>query len=197
MSILKKFLPGIILIQVVTAILVLAIVKTPESSWAFYGLLALIASFVTVFWLASIADHLRKDAIAQIRGKQTQERERLLASAEREKRRAFEQAHKRIVKESNRAYAKANFKVGAVVVGAVGVGVGLLTLQFITIGVTTLLTASGALTGYAVRAYQDALASKGSADRESIAQQRPTALIEGKTSEPPTTSSSLDKHTED
>lgn len=178
-----KFLPGIILIQAATAILVFIVVETPALNWELYGLLALIAGFLTAFWFASIADHIKKDAVAHMKGKLVQEREQLFVSTEKEKRRVFEQTHKRIVKETNRAYAKANFKVGAVVIGAVGVGVGLLSLQFITIGLLTLLTAGGALSGYVVRARQNALTDKRKAAKEPMAQQKPTALIEGKTSE--------------
>ncbi len=179
MSILK-FLPGIVLIQAATAILVFIVIETPASNWELYGLLALIASFLAAFWFASIADHIKKDAIAHMKERLVQEREQLFVSAEKEKRRVFEQTHKRIIKETNRAYAKANFKVGAVVIGALSVGVGLLSLQFITIGLLTLLTVGGALTGYVVRARQDFLTNKGKAAKETIVRRKPAALIEGK-----------------
>ncbi|ABA57865.1 hypothetical protein Noc_1371 [Nitrosococcus oceani ATCC 19707] len=177
-----RFLPGIIIIQVATAILVFAFLENPGTNWLPYGLLALIASFMTAFWFASIANHIKKDALARMKEKLLQEREQLLVSTEKEKSRVFEQTHKRIVKETNRAHAKANFKVGAAVVGAAAVGVGLLTLQFFTVGILTLLAAGGALTGYAVRARQETL--KGKAAKKNLAQRKPMELIEVETSGP-------------
>lgn len=177
-----RFLPGIIIIQVAAAVLVFAFLENPGTNWVPYGLLALIANFMAAFWFASIANHIKKDALARMKEKLLQEREKLLVSTEKEKSRVFEKTHKRIVKETNRAHAKANFKVGAAVVGAAAVGVGLLTLQFFTVGILTLLAAGGALTGYAVRARQEAL--KGKAAKKTLARRKPMELIEVETSGP-------------
>lgn len=179
-----RFLPGIIIIQAATAVLVFVVIETPTVSWELCALLALSASFLAAFWFASIADHIKKDAVAHLKEKSVREREQLLVSTEKEKSRVFKQTHKRIVKETNRAHAKANFKVGAVVIGAVGAGIGLLSLQFITVGLITLLAAGGALTGYIVRARQGALENKRKAAKPFLAaQQKPTTLIEGETSD--------------
>lgn len=181
-----RFLPGIIIIQAATAALVFVVIETPTISWELCALLALCASFLAAFWFASIADHLKKDAIADLKEKSVRERERLIVSAEKEKSRVFKQTHKQIVKETNRAHAKANFKVGAVVIGAVGAGIGLLSLQFITVGLITLLAAGGALTGYVVRARQGqgALKDKSKTVKSFLtARRKPVTVIEGEISD--------------
>lgn len=177
-----KFLPGIIIIQAATAVLVFAFVETPEANWQLYALLALTAGFLTAFWFASIANHIKKDALARLKENLIREREQFLVTAEKEKRQVFEQTHRRIVKETSRAHAKANFKVGAAVVGAASVGVGLLFFQFFTVGLLALLTAGGALTGYVVRARQDALTRKGA--NKTLSRRKPIELIEAETSGP-------------
>jgi hypothetical protein len=179
-----RFLPGIIIIQVATAILVFAFMEVPGASWLPYVLLAVIASLLTAFWLASIANHLKKDALARMKEESVQEREQLLVTATKEKSRVFEQTHRRIVKETNRAHARANFKVGAAVAGAVGISIGLLSIQFFTIGLLTLLAAGGALTGYVVRAHQNALANRGKTTKKILSRHEPKELIEAKVSEP-------------
>ncbi|HET8700728.1 MAG TPA: hypothetical protein VFL97_03570, partial [Nitrococcus sp.] len=121
---------------------------------------ALLAGFLTAFWFASIANHIKKDALARLKEESVRERERLLVSTEREKSRVFEQTHKQILKETNRAHAKANFKVGAAVIGAVGVGVGLLSMQFVTLGLLPLFAAAGGVAGYGLRARQESRARK-------------------------------------
>jgi hypothetical protein len=179
-----RFLPGVILIQAATAILVIAFMEVPEASWLPYVLLAVIASLLTTFWLASIANHLKKDALARIKEELAREREQIFVTAAEEKTRIFEQIHKRIVKETNRAHAKANFKVGAAVAGAVGIGIGLLSIQFFTVGLLTLLTAGGALAGYVVRVRQNALTNQGKTAKKVLVQQEPKRLIEAKALEP-------------
>lgn len=176
-----KFLPGILIIQGATAVLVLAIVQTPAMNWVFFALLALIAGFLTAFWFASIANHIKKDAVAHLKEESVRERERLLVSTEKEKSRVFEQTHKQIIKETNRAHAKANFKVGAAVAGAVGVGVGLLALQFVTLGLLPLFAAAGGLAGYGIRARQEVLARKGQLAKGMLARQQSVKPIEAKT----------------
>lgn len=150
-----RFLPGIFIIQGATAVLVLVSVQNPTVHWLPFVLLALIAGFLTACWFASIANHIKKDAVARLKEASVRERERLLVSTEKEKKRVFEQTHKQILKESSRAHAKANFKVGAAVVGAVGVGVGLLSLQFVTLGLLPLFAAAGGLAGYGLRVRQE------------------------------------------
>lgn len=179
-----RFLPGIIIIQAATAALVLAVVQTPGANWLLYAPLALIASFLTAFWFASIAKHIKNDALVRLKEQWVRERERMLVSTQKEKDRLFEQTHKRITKETSRAHAKANFKVGAAVVGAVGVGVGLLSLQFLTLGLLPLFATAGGLLGYGVRARQETLRRKGKVTKGLFAWRQPTKLIKAGTSLP-------------
>ena len=176
-----RFLPGIIIVQGATAVLVLAIVQTPAVNWMLFAPLALIASFLTAFWFASIANHTKKDAVARMKEESVRERERLLVSTEREKSRVFEQTHRQIVKETNRAHAKANFKVGAAVIGAVGVGVGLLAMQFVTLGLLPLFAAAGGLAGYGLRARQESRARKEQLAKGMLVRQQSVKPIEANT----------------
>ncbi|WP_197702522.1 hypothetical protein [Candidatus Nitrosoglobus terrae] len=174
-----RFLPGIILNQVASAILVFTFMDSHGASWIPYATLAVIAGLLTAFWLSSIASHLKKDALSRVKEKLSQEREQILIASAKEKNRIFEQTHKRILKETNQAHAKANLKVGAVAAGAVGVGIGLLSIQFFTIGILTLLTTGGVLTGYIIRARRNALpSSKEKIAKEILPKQESPKLIE-------------------
>lgn len=179
MSILR-FLPGIIIIQVATAVLIYAFIETPGADWLPYFLLALIASLLAAFWLSSIANHIKKDALTRLKDELVREREQLLITAEKEKNRVFKQTHQRMAKETNRAHAKANFKTGAAIAGVVSVGIGLLSIQFFTIGLLALLAAGGALTGYAMRVRQNILANRGKITKNILTRPKSTELIETK-----------------
>jgi hypothetical protein len=121
-------------------------------------MVALILTVIVGLWFGSIAEHVKKDAIARIRDTYSRDRETLLVSAEAEKRTIVEESHRRIVEETNRAHAKANFKLGAAVVGLLGVAGVLLYIQLFTLALVTVTTAGGALAGYLTRARQDLLA---------------------------------------
>lgn len=189
-----KFLPGIIILQIATAVFVIAAGgSTYRPYWASLGVLALIVNLLVAFWFGSTADHIKKDALAKAKEAFERERERLLVTAEAGKRAVLEETHKRIVKETNRAHAKANFKVGAAFAGVLCLATLMLSIQFFTAGLLTLATAGGALAGYIARARQEALAFKKNAVQEAIGQPdaakvieaeivRPTARLEKKSS---------------
>ncbi len=159
-SILFKFLLGILLIQGTAAVLTFAALQSAHVEvWLVLGVLALIVSCLTAFWFVSIAGHFRKDALARLRENFSREREQFRVKAEREKTKVLRQSHQQIAKERNRAQSKANFKVGASLAAALGLGVMMLLTQFVTIGLLTLTTAGGALGGYLFRARQDHRAS--------------------------------------
>ena len=156
LAILLKFLMGILLIQGAAAVLTFAALQSAHIEvWLVLGLLALIMSCLAAFWFVSIAGHLRKDALARLRENFSREREQFRVKAEREKTKVIQQSHQQIAKERNRAQSKANFKVGASLAAALGLGVLMLLTQFVTIGLLTLTTAGGALGGYLFRARQD------------------------------------------
>ncbi len=155
-----KFLPGIFLIQIATAVLVFILLKTSIEEFQMIagGLLGVVISLFGAFWFASIAQNIHKDALEKTRQAHAEERESLLIDTERQKAEMLKQTHSQIVKETNRAYAKANLKVGAMFTAAVGVSAVMLFTQFITIGLVMLATTGGALTGYLARVRQDRLA---------------------------------------
>lgn len=180
-----RFLPGIIILQIATAVFVVAAVNSsPGPPWALIGALVFIVSLLVAFWFRSIADHIKKDALARAKEASDRERERFLVTAEADKRVVLEESHKRIVKETNRVHAKANFKLGAAFAGMFCVATLMLSIQFITAGLLTLATAGGALAGYAVRARQDALALRKNAAQAIMAQPDAAKVIEAEIVEP-------------
>jgi hypothetical protein len=147
-----KFLLGIVLVQAATVIIVLLAPSGLQGA----GLLRVIVpvlfiSFLSAFWFASMAHHLRKDHLAKAREQFARERESLRVDAERSKARVMKQAQKDIAKEARVTHAKANFKVGAAFTGVMGLGALLLLTQFLTVGLVTLSAAGGALGGYLYR----------------------------------------------
>ena len=156
LSLLFKFLVGILLLQGTAGLLVYAALKSDKIEvWLLLGALAVVISLFVAFWFASIAGHLRKDALARVRESFSREREKIRVKAEREKTKVIKESHQEIAKERSRAQNKANFKVGASLAAAAGLGVLMLLTQFVTVGLLTLTTAGGALGGYLFRARQD------------------------------------------
>ncbi|MEE9345359.1 MAG: hypothetical protein V3U88_07105 [Methylococcales bacterium] len=152
-----KFLPGILLIQIATSALVFILLKTSVEDFQIIAvaILSLVISLFGAFWFASIAQNIHKDALERTRQTHAQERENLLVDTERQKAEMLKQTHNQIVKETNRAHATANLKVGAMFTAAVGISAVVLFTQFITVGLIMLASTGGALTGYLARVRQD------------------------------------------
>jgi hypothetical protein len=156
-----RFLPGIFVAQAAAAVLVFAATGAARNlDWALIGALAAIIALLVAAWFGSIAAHVRKDALADARNAFARERETLVVAAETDKRAALEETHQRIVRETNRAHARANFKLGAGLAGLLGLGGLLFAIEFVTLSLLIFATAGGALAGYLVRARQDGLASR-------------------------------------
>jgi hypothetical protein len=151
-----RFLPGTFIVLASTVALVLAI-QNPGSRtwWITVSLIVVVISLLASFWFASIANHMHKDTVSRVKERYAKEREKLRVNTEREKTRVIEETHRRVLKGANRAHAKANFKVGLAVTGAVGAGIIMLFTELLTMGLLTLSTAGGALVGYGARARQD------------------------------------------
>lgn len=164
-----NYLPGILIIQFATVAMTLAALKSgnPEL-WLAIALLGLIVGLVTALWFASIASHVKKDALAQTHEKFAKEREHLRVNAERQKTSIIKKSQDQIRKETNRAYARTNFKLGAGFIGIVGAGSLMIFTQFLTLGLLTLALGGGALGGYLMRMRQD-----------SITRQKNNVMIEG------------------
>lgn len=152
-----RFLPAIILIQLATAAVIYALINAPleGNQLLVIALLGLIISVLAAFWFASIAGHLHNDTLAKTQEKHAQEREAIRVNAERQKSRIVKDTQKQITKATNRAHAKANFKVGAMLAAAIGAGGLMLFTQFLTIGLLILTTSGGALAGYLTRLKQE------------------------------------------
>ena len=157
-----KFIPGLVVVQLAAA--ALAMVAVGGASGIGWALAAAIAATLTVIvglWFGSIADHVKKDALTEVRDGFARDRESLLVSAEAEKRLIVEESHQRIVEETRRAHSKANFKLGAAVTGMVGIAGILLYIELFTLALVTATTAGGALAGYLARARQESRALRG------------------------------------
>lgn len=151
-----KFLSGILIIQVATVAMTLAVIKTDDRElWLAVLLLAVIIGLVTAFWFSSIAGHAKKDALANARDAFSKEREKLRVNAERQKTSLMRKSHEEIRKQTNRAHARSNFKLGAGFIGIVAAGSLLIFSQLITLGLLTLAVGGGALGGYLLRVRQE------------------------------------------
>ena len=109
-----KYLLGILIIQTATVAMTFAAIKSDDQElWLVVLLLVFIISMVTAFWFASIASHAKKDALASAKDEFFKAQEKLRVNAERQKTRIIRKSHEEIRKETNRAHAKSNFKLGA------------------------------------------------------------------------------------
>ncbi len=151
-----KFLPSLIFLQVLLTLVIVAVLQADHDLAA-----VIIAVYVVVsgiafsFWFRSILQLHSKDTIAAIKEEHAQDRERLRVETERQKAKIITDAQKQINKEVVRVNAKANFKTGAVVAAAIGVGSLFIIGQMFTLGLLTLATTGGGLVGYMVRARQE------------------------------------------
>ncbi|MDO6460627.1 hypothetical protein Q4485_07960 [Granulosicoccaceae sp. 1_MG-2023] len=151
-----RFLPGLIILQLLVALTTWGAIQSGQlMALTAVGVLILVSSVFFALWLKSQVQLHSKDEIAKHREKFAREREELRVKAEREKMKVVKDTQKQFTKESSRANAKANFKVGAAVAGAIGVGSVLVVSQMVTLGLLTLTTAGGGIAGYLVRARQD------------------------------------------
>lgn len=147
-----RFLLGILVIQAATLLLVLLAPDDLQGIGWFRLIIPLILMGVfSAFWFSSIANHLSKDQLNQLKEEHAREREKIQLNAERAKTRLVKKTQQQIAKESKIAHGKANFKVGAALAGVMGLGALMLLTQFLTLGVITLTTAGGALGGYLYR----------------------------------------------
>lgn len=154
-----RFLPGIILIQLITTGLIFAGFRWSHDLQlvVVMGLIGLIIGTLAAFWFNSIARALRSEAIARVREDYALEREQIVLSAEREKATVVHQSYQRIEKETKRIHAKANFKIGLAFAAAAAAGSVMLVTQFVTLGLIVLVGSGSGLAGYLTRARQERL----------------------------------------
>ncbi len=151
-----RFFPSIILLQLVLVLVVYgATYSDTLTAYAAVGAYIIVAGLLFSFWFKTLSLMYSKDELSRQKDKFTKQREELRINAERDKLKVVTDTHKQAQKDANRTNAKANFKVGAAVAGAVGVGALLVVGQMVTLGLLTLTTAGGGLAGYIVRARQE------------------------------------------
>ena len=150
-----KFLPGILLLQVVTVALVLLAPDMQGWGWLRLMIPVLIIGVLTAFWFGSAAAHHHKDEISRLQQGHAKERESIRVNAERAKTKVMKQAHQETMQEVRRTSTEANIKVGIAFAGAAGIGGLLLLTQFMTLGLLMMTTAGGALGGYVMRLRQE------------------------------------------
>ncbi|HRJ52788.1 MAG TPA: hypothetical protein PLE99_08465 [Candidatus Thiothrix moscowensis] len=151
-----KFLPGIILLQVITvALVMLAPSGLAGWEWLRLGIPLVIVGLLTAFWFGAVAAHQRKDEISRLQECHAKEREAIRVNAERAKHKVLKQAQQETLQEVRRTSTQANIKVGLALAGMAGIGGLLLLTQFMTLGLLTLTTAGGALGGYVLRLRQE------------------------------------------
>jgi len=150
-----RYLPGILLVQVVTAILLwVNLDATPRDLAIQFGVPAVLMTLVTGLWFASIARADAERANTKIRLQHAREREKIQISAEKSKARIMEQTQKDIRKHEKRVNRKAGFKVSLAFIGASAMGVLMLIIELFTFGLMTIMTTVGGMGGYLIRARQ-------------------------------------------
>jgi Flp pilus assembly protein TadB len=151
-----KFIPGILLLQIITVALVL-IAPADLSNWGWLRLAVpiLVAGFLSAFWFASIAANQRKDAISKLKEDHARERENIRVNAERAKTRLVKQSQQKAMQQVRRSSRQSNIRVGLAFAAAAGLGSLLLLTQFVSVGLLLLTTAGGGLGGYLLRIRQE------------------------------------------
>ncbi len=157
-----KFLPGILLLQMVTAGLVLISIRWWQEPQLIVVAVAfaIIAGILTTFWFGSIAHSIQQSNETKLQAKHAQDREKIIRRAEREKAQVTSKSHQQREKFAQQASAKANFKVGAAFAAAVGAGGLMIFSQLVTVGAMVLIASGSGLAGYLLRMRQDRSAVK-------------------------------------
>ncbi len=186
----RAFLPGIVLLQLITAGLVLAGLTLQNIQLVvILLLLALICAVLTAFWFTSIAANLFNEELKllikqhadekvslqkqaeqekshihqqtqQLQSQHAQERERLLLQAEQEKRRLLEESYQKIERESRKANRRANIKIGMAFGLAAVAGGVMIVSQLVTLGMMVMVASGSGLTGYIIRARHERLSKR-------------------------------------
>jgi hypothetical protein len=183
-----RFLIGIFLLQGVTGLLVYTALGTNwQITWPLFLLLGGSVGALVALWFSAIVGAERRHAVARASERFSKEREQIRVKAE--------QQRTKDVRNHERLAAKAakgggiggalNLKSGAVVGGAVGIGIAMLLTQFVTLGLLTLTMAGGAVLGYGVRSRQEKIIGGrrlggGEKDIKVIANQEAPLAIEGR-----------------
>ena len=151
-----KFIPGILILQIITIALVM--IAPPDlENWGWLRLIVpvLIAGLLTALWFGSIAARRHKDEISRLKEHHAKERENIRVNAERAKTKLVKQSQRKTLQEVRRSSTRANIKTVLAFAGAAGLGGLLILTQFMSLGWLTLASVGGALGGYIVRLRQE------------------------------------------
>ncbi|RUM68660.1 MAG: hypothetical protein DSZ07_06270 [Sulfurovum sp.] len=144
-----KFILGIILVQITTAILVyLAPNELTTQSIAQITIPLIFIAMIVSFWFNSLSDSSIKDALYKAEGNFAKEKEKIKVKAERDKIKTMKEAQKEIVHEATKTHAKANFKVGASFAGVLAIGGLFVLAQMVTAGLLVMTATGGVIGGY-------------------------------------------------
>jgi hypothetical protein len=143
-----KFLIGILLLQVATALLTYTALMTDLEQTAYlFAALAATLGLLVALWFDSVIGSVKEQAMARQQKRHARDREKLRAQAEKEK--------IKLAKQRRRSAGGATLKTGLAVGGTVGVGVALMLAQLMTLGLLTISAAGGAALGYGIRSRQE------------------------------------------
>lgn len=146
-----KFFSGVVVVQLVAIGLFYAVTRVglDDTQLLFIIVfLELLFSVLGTFWFSSLARQRHRDELESVREEHAREREKIRVHAERQKARVVNESHEKILRQSRRAHATANLKVGGAFAGALLFGAVMLYSQFVTFGMLVLATAGGGLAGY-------------------------------------------------
>ena len=154
-----KFLPGLLLLQLVTAGLFYIGINWSHDPQFIIVLIAfaVIVAVLTTFWFGSIVRDMHHSSHAKLQARHAKDREKIILKAEREKAKVTSKSYQQIEKATKNAHAKANFKVGAAFAAAIAAGGIMIMGQLVTVGMMVLIASGSGLAGYLARAKQDRL----------------------------------------
>jgi hypothetical protein len=155
-----RFLIGIFLLQGVTGLLVYIALGTDwHSTWPLFLLLGGSVGTMVALLFSAMVDSDRRHAVAKATERFTKEREQIRVKAEQQRVKEVRTHERQVAKAAKPGTfgGGLSLKSGALVGGAVGIGVAMLLTQFVTLGLLTLTTAGGAVLGYGVRTRQEKL----------------------------------------
>ncbi len=177
-----KFLPGLVLLQVISVAVVFLSMNSLNDVYGWLRILVPLGAVTVLvaFWFSAIALDLRKDEIMKLRENHAKEREKIRVNAERAKQKASKEALNQATQEIRRSTAKANIKMGAAFAGAAAVGGFLLITQFMMLGTLVLTTAGGTLGGYLFRLKQESNKKRNEQTDANILPNHAPKLIGGK-----------------
>ncbi|WP_058554827.1 hypothetical protein [Thiohalocapsa sp. ML1] len=143
-----KFLIGILLLQVATALLTYTALMTDLKQTAYlFAALGATLGVMVALWFDSVIGSVKEHAMARQQKRHSREREKIRMQAEKDK--------LKLAKQRRRSSGGATLKTGLAVGGTVGVGVALMLAQLMTLGLLTISAAGGAALGYGIRSRQE------------------------------------------